>query len=367
MSWTVASAAVCASVPAFKCRRPFGSFLTNTELELRVSPWRHLNKLRWVSLTLVFLMLILLPCIHVYQNLVAAHAYDLLPASDKTFYDVMERITDPFVTDPAKNLDKIKGTTWSGTFFGLRLSDPLAVVSQSAAALSVYWPFVVTALIPIALTLIFGRFFCGWLCPAAFLYELADKSATWLRKTGFPFAGDGKNFNPRFKYLVLAVSVIASAVLGTAVLAAIYPPAVVGRELYYTIAYSGAGVGGVYFLVTLLFDLLVIRRGFCRFLCPGGALYSLLGHYRLVRIQRKVEACDDCTLCNLECQYGLDPKRDGFGQECNNCSACIAVCPKDALAFTVRLRDAPYAGPGHLGAAYRRQRDKNATTKEGAA
>jgi ferredoxin-type protein NapH len=41
--------------------------------------WRHLNKLRWMTLTLVFLMLILLPLLHVYQTYVAAWDYDLLP------------------------------------------------------------------------------------------------------------------------------------------------------------------------------------------------------------------------------------------------------------------------------------------------
>jgi hypothetical protein len=53
----------------------------------------HLNKLRWVSLSLVFIMLIAIPYLSVYQNFVAAHAYDLLTPEEKRLYDVIELIS----------------------------------------------------------------------------------------------------------------------------------------------------------------------------------------------------------------------------------------------------------------------------------
>jgi len=98
---------------------------------------------------------------------------------------------------------------------------------------------------------------------------------------------------------------------------------------------------------------LVSRRGFCRYVCPGGALYSLLGRYRLFRIRRIVENCNDCAKCNAVCEFGLDPLRDNFGQECNNCTACIAVCPTDALTFRIKIADDYNQGPGHLGKKYK--------------
>ena len=127
--------------------------------------------------------------------------------------------------------------------------------------------------------------------------------------------------------------------------------------------HEGAGdatahLGMIIFLGTLLFDLLVARRGFCRYVCPGGALYSLIGRYRVVRIRRIVESCNDCAKCNAVCEFGLDPLRDNFGQECNNCTACIAICPTDALDFTIKLTAYPYQGPGHLGRQYRGQKKK---------
>jgi len=312
---------------------------------------RHVNKLRWVSLATVFVMLILLPYIHVYQTFVAAHAYDFLAPAEKQLYDVMRFVTSPLTSDPAEELDAIKGSTWSGNFFGLKLSDPLAVLGQIAAARRVYVPILVSALIPIGLTLVFGRFFCGWICPATFLYELNTNFGDLLNRLGFRL--HRRRFDRRFKYLVLAMGIILAAVTGSVLMAAIYPPAIIGRELYYAIALGGFGSGAVFFVFTLLFDLLVARRGFCRYLCPGGALYSLLGRFRLLRIQRVVEDCNDCAKCNAVCEFGLNPLRDDFGQECNNCSACIAVCPTDALIFRAQIHDQPDQGPGHLGRHYR--------------
>ncbi len=317
--------------------------------------WRHLNKLRWVSLSIVFAMLVLLPFLHVYQTYVSAHAYDLLAPSEQRVYDVMEALTAPFTNDPAEDLDAVKGNTWSGTFWGFQISDPLAALGQSAAGLTLYWPFLLTALIPIVFTIVFGRFFCGWICPATFIYELNSNLGFWLRWAGLRVGN--RHFDKRIKYGVLAIGIVLSAATGSVLVAAIYPPAIVGREIYYMIGIGGFGAGMIFFIGTLLFDLLVARRGFCRYLCPGGALYALLGRYRLVRIRRIVETCNDCAKCNAVCEFDLDPLRDGFGQECNNCTACIAICPTDAMTFVIRPTDYPAQGPGHLGQRYRSEQE----------
>ncbi len=327
--------------------------------------WRHLNKLRWLVLTLVFSMLVLLPFLYLYQTYVAAHAYDFLSPGEKRIYDVVEAITSPFVSDPATQLDAIKGTTWSARFWGYHISDPLAVLGQIAATHKIYLPFLLSALIPVVLTLLFGRFYCGWICPATFLYELNSNFAALLHRMGLRTGN--RHLDRRVKYLVLALGLILSAVTGSVLVAAIYPPAVIGRELFYGIALGGVGAGTAFFVGTLLFDLLVARRGFCRYLCPGGALYSLLGRWRAVRIRRIVEQCNDCAKCNAICEFGLDPMRDDFGQECNNCSACIAVCPTDAMTFTLRFHDLPNQGPGHLGRKYRKLHQAEERHEEAAA
>jgi ferredoxin-type protein NapH len=173
-----------------------------------------------------------------------------------------------------------------------------------------------------------------------------------------------RRFDLRLKYWVLASGALISIPTGAVVFANIYPPAIIGREIYYAIALGGFGAGAVFFLLTLGFDLLVARRGFCRYVCPGGALYSLLGRYRLLRIKRNATQCDDCHKCNSACQFGLDPMRDDFGQECNNCTACIAVCPTDTLEFTASFKDVEFQGPGHLGHRYKKMQQQQLTGKE---
>ncbi|MGJ8687282.1 MAG: 4Fe-4S binding protein [Spongiibacteraceae bacterium] len=325
--------------------------------------WRHLNKLRWLCLIAVFSTLIFLPFISVYQNFLSAHAYDLLSPSEKTLYDVVEALTNPFVDRPVTDLNAIKGTTWSGTFYGVKVSDPLALLGQVSASLSIYWPFAFTVLIPVILSMIFGRFFCGWICPATLIYELNSNLGVLLEKLGLHRAH--RRFDRRLKYGVLAVGMVLSALTGSVLMAMVYPPAIIGRELYYGIALGGFGSGAVFFICTLLFDLLVSRRGFCRYLCPGGALYSLLGRYRLLRIKREVERCNDCAKCNAVCEFDRNPMRDDFGQECNNCTACIAVCPTEAMTFIISPKDNPPQGLGHLGKKYRAAQRSSVLEEQG--
>lgn len=327
-----------------------------------VSKFRYLNKLRWLILSSVFSMLILIPFIHLYQTYKAAHAYDLLTPTEKIISDTMESLTSPFVKEP-EELDAIKGTTWSGTLFGLKISDPLAVLGQVFSSLSFYWAFILTALIPLLATLLFGRFYCGWICPATLIYELNDNLAAWFRKAGLPVGR--RKLDRRIKYAVLAAGLILSSYFGLTLFGSVYPPAIIGREIYYAVALSGFSIGAVFFLLTLLFDLSVSRRGFCRYLCPGGALYSLLGRYRIFRIKRNVQTCNDCEKCNVVCQFGLEPAQDEFGMECNNCTACIAACPTDALSFKVSMSDNAYQGHGHLGHQYRKDNDKSIQERRG--
>ena len=333
------------------CNREKSSISAAAEDSRPFFLWRHLNKFRWLSLAAVFFMLLLLPFISVYQNFVSAHAYDLLSPNEKMLYDTVEWITAPMVSDPETDLDIIKGTTWSGTFSTMKISDPLAVLNHLSASLSLYWPFFLTALLPILATAIFGRFFCGWICPATLIYELNTNLSLLLEKMGL--RSGHRRFDKRLKYLVLVVGMLLSAVTGSVLMATVYPPAIIGRELYYSIALGGFGSGAIFFLLTLLFDLFVSRRGFCRYLCPGGALYSLLGRYRLLRIKRVVSRCNDCAKCDAVCEFDLQPMRDDFGQECNNCTACMEVCPTEAMTFIIAPADHPPQGPGHLGKKYR--------------
>jgi ferredoxin-type protein NapH len=297
---------------------------------------RHLDSLRLVVLGLVFAWLVFLPLASRYGNVEAAHAYEHLEGLERLAHHAVALIVRPFITE-AGQLDAVKGSTWAATLFGVRLTDPLAVLGQSAARLRIHWAFAATALVPLVVTLLFGRVFCGWICPAGFIYELVDRLRSLLHRLGMP-PGDMR-LDKRLRFGVLAAGLAASALGGGLAVSALYPPAVVGRELNYAILGGGVGTGALFLLATLLFDLLVARRGFCRYLCPGGALYSALGRHRLLRVQRQASRCVDCARCSQRCMFALDPMRDRFGQDCSNCGACMAVCPTGALSFGLHRRD----------------------------
>jgi len=307
---------------------------------------KKLNTARWISLSTVFLLLLIIPFFYLYQTYVASNVYDHLSLHEQAIFVTIKTITSPFIAN-SDSLSALKGNTWSGMFFGLKISDPLALVSLSSKTQSLYTPILIAALIPIFLTLIFGRFFCGWICPGTFIYELADSLALLIRRnTHFNF---NLKLNKNIKYLILALGIGCGLIFGISFFSLIYPPAIIGRELYYLVALGGFSSGILIFLLTLALDLFVIRRGFCRYLCPGGALYSLLGKFRIVRIQRDVTQCNDCEKCDAACQFHLSPLRDSFGAECNNCTACIQICPTNALSLTIKLADNAYQGAGHLG------------------
>ncbi len=112
------------------------------------------------------------------------------------------------------------------------------------------------------------------------------------------------------------------------------------RELIYGIGLGWLAVAGVF-----LFDLLLIRNGWCGHLCPLGATYALVGRFSLLRVHFAPERCTHCGRCHAVCPepqvlnlraLADDPLvRSG---QCTNCGNCIGACPEDSLAFGWRWR-----------------------------
>lgn len=232
---------------------------------------------------------------------------------------------------PERITGAIRGSVWSLRVGDRVISDPLAAVDLLCAARTPWQAFVLSALIPLAGTLLLGRVFCGWICPADLLFELGSSMRRW--------AGirTDVTFSTRLKYLVLGLGAAAALWLGTQVFAEIYPPRLVGGELYLWITFGAPGAGAWFLLTVLAFEIFVSRRFWCRSLCPGGALYALLGRWRVLRLSVDRVACTDCERCRSACEFGLDPMTGRFGAECNNCGQCARACPPDALSWHVGL------------------------------
>ena len=96
---------------------------------------------------------------------------------------------------------------------------------------------------------------------------------------------------------------------------------------------------GLLFLVILFLNRLK-PRFWCRVLCPLGALLGLFSRVGLLRLEKDMEKCSECTLCIQRCQGAASPMpgQDWESAECISCFNCFHACPEDALAFRLKWR-----------------------------
>lgn len=226
--------------------------------------------------------------------------------------------------DPPELAGELTGGTFSIGLGAFELADPIAVGGLLTAWA---WPplaLLVGGLLVLGLHLLFGRLFCGALCPYGTLSRLISRL-----RPGFALEGS----LPRWLgFVSLGVALIAP-MLGVSVMAWL-PYLSVGLLLQGLVFGSWLGAAMV-LLLALSSDLLLWEHGVCRSLCPSGALQSLLGRWRVLRLepQRKVACEAHCHLCATGCWLGLDPRSKAPGPECDSCGRCIAVCPSSRLVL----------------------------------
>ncbi len=232
-----------------------------------------------------------------------------------------------------------EGGLWSFRFFILSLSDPLAFLVSTVTALEFNLTLFLSILIPLGLILLFGRFFCSWICPYSFFAEIGKSITVLLRKFGIEyFHFDLPAKTPLF-YLI--ISLFMGSVISIPITTLIYPPRIFTEAIYHLIL-SGFITSGLIFIIFLwLGEIIISPHLFCRRLCPGGALFSLLGRWRVWRIERIKSKCDLCGVCNPACPYDLKPAEGIFPPECDNCSLCIDACNdnnRNALKNVIRIK-----------------------------
>lgn len=293
--------------------------------------------LRRTTQMLSIVVLVLLPLLALYTHYHSARALGDLP--EGSWRSLALRQVDEFVGDnPArqKAVETTQGTLWSARLLGLSLTDPLAGLEAIVSSRSLYVPLLWSLLVPVAVSLVLGRVFCGWICPMNTLLELMDKCRRLL---GFlEIRERDVRFSKWTKYFLLALSLGFVALSGIPFLAMVYPPAVISREMHLLVFGTGFGLGAYLILAICAFELFVSRRWWCRYICPGGAVYALLGRIRPIRIHRDQQRCIECGDCIRTCQFDLRPMLvETTGMECTNCGSCIQSCDSHALTYSIVL------------------------------
>ncbi len=247
----------------------------------------------------------------------------------------------------------VKGEIYTGKTKGLCVpglncySCPAAVGAcplgalQNAVAASAKRPafYVIGVLLLFGLTL--GRTICGWLCPFGLIQELLHKipspklkkgrltrALSWVKYVLLAVLALGIPLYFAFRQTPLPAFCKYVCPAGTleGALALILHP----NNGALRVMLGPLFAGKLTILILTLIACVFIYRPFCRFLCPLGALYSLMTRLALVGVKLDRERCTDCGVCRAVCP--VDIRRVG-DRECVACGKCIDRCPEAAIRF----------------------------------
>lgn len=186
----------------------------------------------------------------------------------------------------------------------------------------------------ILLTLLFGRFFCGWGCH---IVALQDGSRWLLGKFGI-------KPRPMKSRLLIYVPIIAFAYMflyplvhRLSVLDGSFVTDVAISKSAFWETFPGWGVAALTFFVCgFAIIYLLGAKGFCTYGCPYGGIFGLVDKAATLRI-RVTDACEHCGHCTAVCSSNVrvhEEVRD-YGAVidpgCMKCMDCVSVCPNDAL------------------------------------
>lgn len=166
------------------------------------------------------------------------------------------------------------------------------------------------------LTALFGRQFCGYLCPIGAVQEAAHTIPTQKIKV------------PQKGVLSVIRALFLVAIIGGAFLLGIELLDYFGFSDFFKLTLS---IWAILFIGILLIAIFMYRP-FCRIACPVGAIFQVGAFPSLHKI-RRTGACIECGKCEAACPTN-EANAGDQKSECYLCRRCIEVCPKDgALVY----------------------------------
>jgi len=169
----------------------------------------------------------------------------------------------------------------------------------------------------IVLAFMFGRTFCGYVCPIGTLQELVYNIPTKKLRI------NNKVIPVVFHYIFFIAFVTVALTLSVGLLKYLGV-----RDFFYLNTPSAF----FYVFLGLLIISAFVYRPFCLFLCPYGVLLSLAAIKSRFKLSRN-ENCTDCGECEEVCPT-FEAGRTDLKQECYICARCQYVCPNNAIEYT---------------------------------
>ena len=199
--------------------------------------------------------------------------------------------------------------------------------------------FVLSMLGLCGFTILFGRFFCGYVCAFGslgdFVYALSGLVQKKLlhRKKQLQLPEKFIPLGQKLKDLVLAVIVLLCAANQYGKLSGTNPWEVFSRLTALKLPPVGFGIGIALFLL-IVAGMALHPRFFCQFLCPMGAVFSLLPILPFAQLHRDGEQCvTGCSACEKRCPVHLKLDEQSLRSgECIACEACVSTCPRGNIS-----------------------------------
>ena len=185
----------------------------------------------------------------------------------------------------------------------------------------------------IILTMVLGRFFCGFLCSFGAMGDMLWFLSQKTIKFKFKIKESTDRWLKRLKYVVLAAIILGiwtwnpvniDSMASPWTVFGIYSRISGWTSLEYLLSIGGA------LLFLIIIGSFFIERFFCRYLCPLGAVFAITSRFRIFHIIKKRNQCGACRICTNKCSMGIplfryDTVTSG---ECINCFECTVHCPR---------------------------------------
>lgn len=204
--------------------------------------------------------------------------------------------------------------------------------------------FVAVLLMLCVYTMIFGRFFCGFACAfGSFgdaVHAIYVSCCRKLKKKPVSIPAKAAEKLTYIKYVILTIILILcylgvySSLKGTS-----------PWDVFSMLRAGNLGLGsyiiGAVLLVPIIIGMCVQERFFCRFMCPMGAVFSILPIASTFTLHRDRAGCiKGCGACEKTCPCDIGLPDDSSGRisgDCFQCQKCNGICPKSNIHTGIKL------------------------------
>lgn len=181
-----------------------------------------------------------------------------------------------------------------------------------------------------------GRTFCSWVCPYHFVAEWAEKLHLKLAEKKWVSDHPLDRRTRTWLYVLFA---LLAVVTGYTVFETINPVGILSRAMIY----GGAALALAWVGLLLLVEIFYSRRAWCRYACPIGLTYGMVGAISPLHIKYNATDCQHEGECRkvclvphvLECvKKGRAPDVEvALGADCTRCGLCVDICPTKSLRY----------------------------------